>query len=74
MRSVLLKELVTHLFLIYIVPEILAQHGKLDCLLVVDRHEVVVHVRTNILHLIDEADIVRLTIVDLHKRVERERV
>ena len=70
----LLEEFRSYHIPIYIVPQILAEHGKRYALLIGARHEVVVHVGTDILHLVEITQVVWLEEINLHERVEWEGV
>ena len=71
-RAVKLQEGLTGTLVIDIVPEILRKHSDFNALLIFARYEVLLHVGTNVLHLVQELQVVRLQEIHLEERIERE--
>ena len=71
-RAVELQERLSCALVIDIIPQIFRQHCDFNALLILARHEVLLHVRTDILHLVEELQVVGLQEVHFQECVERE--
>ena len=56
--AIALEELFACKLIIYIKPKIFSKHSQIHCLVVLGRNKVVVHISTNVLHLVAEFKVV----------------